>query len=174
MAEDQKKEENPKKAEAKSAAAAQGFKPLKEFGTVALTDSSEVRFYVDEYKGYPYASIRTFIKRDTYTGPTKSGITLNVNLLEQMLQKLEKLPAQSDATEDAEICRLQKKAGLELVVRITIYRDTTGIDFREWVDDGVYKGWSKRGVRISYSELSNICKHLKEMLAFLKTKQKSS
>ncbi len=165
MADDKKKEE-------KKAASAQGFKPLKEFGTVTLTESSEVRFYVDEYKGYPYASIRTFIKRDSYTGPTKSGITLNVNLLEQMLQKLEKLPDQSGATDDAEICRLPKKAGLELVVRITIYHDVIGIDFREWVDDGVYKGWSKKGVRINYTEFPNILKHLKEMHEFLKTKQK--
>ena len=150
----------------------QGFKPLKEFGTVALTDSSEVRFYVDEYKGYPYASIRTFIKRDTYSGPTKSGITMNVSLLESTLKKLAELPEQPEAVEDVELARFSKKAGLELVVRITLYHDTTGIDFREWVDDGVYKGWSKRGVRISYGELPNIRKFLTEMMEYLKSRAK--
>jgi hypothetical protein len=147
------------------------FKPLKDFGKIELTDSSEVRFYVDEFKGHPYASIRTFIKRDTYSGPTKSGVTLNVGLIEQALGKLEALPKEPASTEDVELARLPKKQGLELVLRVTLYRDTTGIDFREWVDDGTYKGWSKRGVRINYSELPTILKYLKEMLAFLQTKQ---
>lgn len=152
---------------------AREFKPLKEVGVIPVTESSEIRFYVDEYKGYPYASIRTFVKRDNYTGPTKAGLTMNVGILEGVGEALEKLPAESQTTEDQEVVRLSKKAGLELVVRITIYRDTTGIDFREWVDDGTYKGWSKKGVRINYSELGKIKQYLKEMLDFLKQQQKS-
>lgn len=150
----------------------QEFKPLKDIGTIELTETSEIRFYVDEYKGYPYGSIRTFIKRDTYTGPTKSGVTLNAGLIEKVSEILEKLPAEPSTTEDQELARFPKKAGLELVVRVTIYHDTTGIDLREWVDDGTYKGWSKRGVRIAYAELSKIKGFLKEMAAFLKTQQK--
>lgn len=148
------------------------FKPLKEFGVIALTESSEVRFYVDEYKGFPYASIRTFIKRDTYSGPTKAGITLNAGLLESVLETLDKLPPEPTTTEDQELARFPKKAGLEVVLRITLYRDTTGIDFREWVDDGVYKGWSKKGVRINYAELGQTKKHLTDMLQFLKGRAK--
>jgi len=147
------------------------FKPLKEFGIIALTESSEIKFYVDEFKGYPYASIRTFIKRDTYSGPTKSGITLNPGLVESVIATLEKLPAEPETTADQELARFPKKAGLELVLRITLYRDTTGIDLREWVDDGTYKGWSKRGVRIGYADLPKAKKYLKEMLDFLKKKQ---
>ncbi|MFA5140625.1 MAG: hypothetical protein WC728_15460 [Elusimicrobiota bacterium] len=149
----------------------QSFNPLKEFGNIQLTDSSEIRFYIDEYRGYPYASIRTFIKRDTYTGPTRSGVTMNQNLLGEVIGALEKLPPEPAATTDTELARFHKKTGLELVVRITIYRDTTGIDLREWVDDGTYKGWSKRGVRFGYNELSKVTKYLKEMLVFLKKKQ---
>ena len=150
------------------------FKPLKEIGTLELTESSEIRFYVDEYKGFAYASIRTFIKRDTYTGPTKSGITMNVGILETVIAKLEELPTEPEFTEDLEVTRLPKKSGLELVVRVTIYKEATGIDFREWVDDGTYKGWSKKGVRINYVELEKTRKYLKDMLAFLKTKSKPS
>lgn len=150
------------------------FKPLKEFGSIELAEFSQARFYIDEYKGHPYASIRTFVTSDSYSGPTKSGVTLKAELLEKTIAVLEKLPKEPAATEDAELARFPKRAGLELAVRITIYRDTTGIDFREWVDDGSYKGWSKRGVRIGYAELGSIIRYLKEMLAFLKAKRKEA
>lgn len=144
------------------------FKPLKEVGTIELSDTSEVRFYVDEYKGYKYASIRTFIKRDNYSGPTKSGVTMNAALLQNVIAALEKLPPEPETSQDVELARFPKKPGIELVARITIYRDTTGIDLREWVDDGTYKGWSKKGVRILYGELAKIIAHLKQMAEVLK------
>ena len=153
---------------------AREFKPLKEFGSIELAESARVRFYVDAYKGHPYASIRTFIDSDSYSGPTKSGVTLNPDLLAKTITELEKLPKEPATTEDVELARLAKRTGLDIVVRITIYRDTTGIDLREWVDDGAYKGWSKRGVRIPYGELESILRCLKEMLVFLREYRKKS
>ena len=35
----------------------QEFKPLKELGAIALSESSELKFYVDEFKGHRYGSI---------------------------------------------------------------------------------------------------------------------
>jgi hypothetical protein len=151
----------------------QEFKPLAMVGAISTSDTSELRFYVDEYRGYPYASIRTFVNRDNYSGPTKAGITMNPPVLEKVIEALEKLPPEPQATEDMELARIQRKTGLELVVRITIYRDSAGIDLREWVDDGTYKGWSKRGVRLPYGEMKKSVEHLKEMLALLKEKTKS-
>lgn len=150
------------------------FKPLKEVGVLPLTDSSEIRFYVDEYKGYPYASIRTFIKGEKYSGPTKAGLTLNPSLLQSLIGVLDKLPKEAAASQDVELARFQKKAGLELVVRITLYRDTTGLDLREWVDDGTYQGWSKKGVRIAYDELAKTLAFLRQMQAFLREVQKKA
>lgn len=147
------------------------FKPLHHAGTVAVNDTSEIRFYVDEFKGHRYASIRTFVKRDAYSGPTKAGVTMNLKVLEAVLETLAPLPEQPVLTEDAELGRIQKKPELELVIRVTIYRDETGVDFREFVDEeerGGYKGWSKKGVRIAYAELPAIRKHLASMRDFLK------
>lgn len=146
------------------------FQPLKEMGVIPISDTSDIRFYVDEYKGYSYGSIRTFVKRENYSGPTKAGLTFNPAMLQNLLDTLEKLPAEPDTTEDKELARFPKRSGLELVVRITIYRDTTGIDLREWVDDGMYKGWSKKGVRIGYGELPKVLGYLREMKEFLKTR----
>jgi hypothetical protein len=143
------------------------FKPLADIGAINLTEDSELKFYVDEYKGYKYGSIRTFVKRDSYSGPTKAGITMNAGVLAGIIEALEKLPAEPATTTDTELARLPKKAGLALVVRITIFKDTTGIDLREWVEEPTYTGWSKKGVRIPYNELPKTVKMLKAMTPLL-------
>jgi hypothetical protein len=143
------------------------FKPLQELGSVAVSEQSEIKFYVDEYKGRRYGSVRSFVKGDTYSGPTKSGVTLNARILDAVLPVLEKLPAEPAALEDQELLRIPKKAGVELVVRVTIYKDTTGVDLREWVDEDGYKGWSKKGVRIPYKDLPAAVKLLGQMRPLL-------
>jgi hypothetical protein len=148
-------------------AEAKEFKPLKELGAVTLTETSELKFYVDEYKGHRYGSIRTFVKGDAYSGPTKSGVTLNGRVLDDTISALEKLPAEPAALEDQELIRIPKKAGVELVVRVTIYKDTTGLDLREWVDEAEYKGWSKKGVRIPYKDLAQTIIFLRQMKALV-------
>lgn len=142
---------------------AKEFKPLLDVGLLPLNETSEIRFYVDEYKGHKYASVRTFVKGEGYSGPTKSGVTLNARVLEEVLKALEKLPPEPAALEDQELARVPKKAGVELVVRVTIYKDTTGVDLREWVDEPDYKGWSKKGVRIPYKELPKAMDFLRKM-----------
>ena len=84
-------------------------------------------------------------------------------LLDGVIPVLQKLPKEPDTSEDKELARFPKKAGVLLVLRITIFRDTTGVDLREWVEDSSYKGWSKKGVRIPYKELSKAISYLKEM-----------
>ena len=148
-------------------AEAKEFKPLKELGAVALSETSELKFYVDEYKGHRYGSIRTFVKSDTYSGPTKAGVTLNARVLEETLPVLEKLPAEPADLADRELVRVPKKQGVELVVRVTIYKDTTGIDLREWVDEAEYKGWSKKGVRVPYKDLAAMVGYLRQMKALV-------
>lgn len=139
------------------------FKPLKDLGALPLTEESELKFYVDEYKGYKYGSIRTFVKRPNYSGPTKAGITLNLQTLDGVVETLSKLPPEPESLEDKELARLPRKAGITLVIRVTIFKDTTGIDLREWVEEPTYTGWSKKGVRIPYGELAKTLALLKEM-----------
>lgn len=139
------------------------FKPLLDIGLIKLTDTSDIRFYVDEFKGHKYASVRTFVKGEAYSGPTKSGVTLNARVLEEVIKALEKLPPEPAALEDVELLRVPKKAGVELVVRITLFKDTTGVDLREWVDEPDYKGWSKKGVRLPYKDLGVSLGFLRKM-----------
>lgn len=148
-------------------AEAREFKPLKELGDIPLGDQSVLKFYVDEFKGHKYGSIRTFVKGETYSGPTKSGVTMNERILNEAIPVLEKLPAEPAATEDVELGRWPKKMGVELVARITLYKDTTGVDLREWVDEVEYKGWSKKGVRIPYKDLPKALDFLRQMKALV-------
>ena len=84
-----------------------------------------------------------------------------------MIEVLLQLPPEPKELEDRELARFPKKIGTEFVVRVTIYKDTTGVDFREWVDDGSYKGWSKKGVRVPYKDLAKTISLLKEMQQFM-------
>ena len=143
------------------------FKPLKEFGSIEISETSELKFYADQYKGHSYGSIRTFVKGDAYSGPTKAGITANPGILEGIVTALAKLPPEPTALEETELGRFPKKMGVELVLRVTIFKDSTGIDLREWVEDQTYKGWSKKGVRIPYKDLKAALGFLKEMRSFL-------
>jgi len=143
------------------------FKPLKELGAIALGETSELKFYVDEFKGHRYGSIRTFVKGDAYSGPTKAGVTLNARVLDEAIPALEKLPAEPDAAEDRELIRVPRKMGVELVVRVTLHKDTAGIDLREWVDEAGYQGWSKKGVRVPYKDLAAMIGYMRQMKALV-------
>lgn len=148
-------------------AEAKEFKPLKELGAIPLGDTSELKFYVDEYKGHRYGSIRTFVTGGTYSGPTKAGVTLNARVLEEALPALENLPAEPVDVEDRELVRVPRKLGVELVVRVTLHKGTTGIDLREWVDEAGFKGWSKKGVRVPYNNLAEMIAYLRQMKALV-------
>ena len=139
------------------------FKPLKDLGALPLNETSDLRFYVDEFKGFKYGSIRTFVKGDTYSGPTKSGVTFNPTVLAGVIEALAKLPAEIASPEEKELARFPKKMGVELVARVTIFKGLPGIDLREWVEEGEYTGWSKKGVRIPYPLLAKTLTLLKEM-----------
>ncbi len=144
---------------------AREFKPLADLGEIPLGDRSSLRFYVDEYKGHRYGSIRTFLSGEGYNGPTKAGITLNARILDEAIAAIAALPPEPAEAADRELARWPKKAGVELVARITLYKDTVGLDLREWVDEPEYKGWSKKGVRVPYKDLTKALGFLRQMKA---------
>lgn len=148
-------------------AEAKEFKPLKELGAIPLGETSELKFYVDEFKGHRYGSIRTFVTGESYSGPTKAGVTLNARVLDATLPALEKLPAEPADSEDRELIRVPKKLGVELVVRVTLHKGTAGVDLREWVDEAQFKGWSKKGVRVPYNSLAAMIGYLRQMKALV-------
>ena len=137
------------------------FKPLKEVGEIAASATSELRFYIDEFRGRRYASIRRFLKSPRYTGPTRSGVTMDAELLDSVLKSLEAHASDAGKVEERELGRFPRRPGVELVVRIQVYKDKPGIDIREWLDTDQYTGWSKKGVRVPYEKLKDLVQNLR-------------
>ena len=140
---------------------------MEEVGALSATEGSEIRFSIDEYRGHRYGSIRKYLKSDTFNGPTRSGITLSPPMISGILAALEKLSVETKGVKEKELGRYAKRAGLVVVVRISSYRDTLGIDLSEWQDDSSHKGWTKRGVRLPYKKLGEIKTFLTRMIEIM-------
>jgi len=141
-----------------------GFQVLKEIGVLPATEGSEIRFSIDEFRGHRYASVRKYLKRDSYNGPTRSGITMNAPILRSIIDSLSKLPKDPALVTEQELGKFPKRPGLSVVARITVYRDSVGIDLREWQDDVSYKGWTKRGIRLPFEQVEKIIGFMQAML----------
>ena len=141
------------------------FKPLKDLGALPLNDTSELKFYVDEYKGFKYGSIRTFVTGPGYNGPTKAGVTLNPSVLAGVIAALEAAPKTGEGlAHEQELGRFPKKAGVALVLRAAVGKDAPAFELREFTEDGGFEpGWSKKGVRIPFAELESTVRRLKQM-----------
>ena len=58
------------------------FEILQIIGVLPIDEGAEIRVSVDSFKGHKYISIRKYLKSETYTGPTKAGITLSPNMID--------------------------------------------------------------------------------------------
>jgi hypothetical protein len=144
------------------------FHPLKEVGAISYSSTSDVRFYVDEFRGRRYAAVRRFLRSPRYTGPTRSGVTLDGEMLSKVVEAIESYAGNGGEAKEQELGRFSRRPGVELVVRIQIYKEKAGIDIREWLDSDQYSGWSKKGVRIPHEKLPDLRTHLKALKDALK------
>lgn len=53
----------------------------------------EYRFQLFEFKNYKLAEIRVYTDSDRYQGPTRAGLTMRVDQLDEFIANLEKLRA---------------------------------------------------------------------------------
>lgn len=136
-------------------------------GSIPSAGNSEIRFYVSKYKGRLYGHIRKFVKTESYTGPTQAGVTMSKEAVDSVRDAVTPLNIK-DAVADKELARLPRGPGLELVVRLSLYKEKAGIDFREWVTTPSYTGWSKKGVRIAYEHLPQVKDFLEKMGVFFR------
>ncbi|HUT85725.1 MAG TPA: hypothetical protein VMW66_02685 [Elusimicrobiales bacterium] len=144
---------------------ASNFKVLHEIGNIAATEGSEIKFSIDEYRKYTYASIRKYLKRQSYSGPTRSGITMNKEIVKGVLEALKQLPLDAQVIEEKELGKFAKRPGFSVVVRLTTYQGSKGIDFRVWQEGppGGYAGWTKSGIRLPYKNLKEIIEYLEKI-----------
>lgn len=142
------------------------FAVLSEIGSINLEDGNEIKFSVDSFKGHKYVSVRKYLKSETYSGPTKAGITLSPEIVGKISEALATLPADYKAVEDVELGKYAKKQGLSIVLRVSSYMGSKGIDLRQWQEDDNYKGWTKKGIRLPIEKLDDIKKLFTQMVKY--------
>ena len=84
------------------------FSVLNLIGALASEDGSEIKFSIDSYKGYKYVSIRKYLKSETYSGPTKAGITLSPEIVGKINTALAALPEDYKAVQEGELGKYAK------------------------------------------------------------------
>ncbi len=137
------------------------FEILQIIGVLPIDEGSEIKISVDSFKGHKYISVRKYLKSETYTGPTKAGITLSPEMINKISQTINELPDDITKIEDKELGRFAKRKGLNIVLRISSYMNSKGLDLRQYQEDSAYTGWTKKGIRLPLEKL----KEIKELFA---------
>lgn len=132
------------------------FAVLSTIGALTAEDGSEIKFSIDSYKGYKYVSIRKYLKSETYSGPTKAGITLSPEIVSKINTALNTLPQDYKDVQEGELGKYAKKQGLSIVLRVSSYMGIKGIDLRQWQEDESYTGWTKKGIRLPVEKLTEV------------------
>jgi len=63
---------------------------------------------------------------------------------------------------DKEIGRIRKNDTTDIVVKITEYKGSIGLDIREYVQSERYTGWSKSGTRIPADQVCKLTRLIGE------------
>ena len=135
----------------------------KVIGDIQVTTTSEILFYLDEYKGKRFANIRKFSKSEKYTGPTKQGIKLTHEILSEVIKNKETIERKLDKLDEGEILRINKSPGRDVVVKYALYKGQYGFDIREMykTNDGESFG---KGIRIKIEHTQRALEIMMEML----------
>lgn len=133
------------------------FMILNQIGALQSTDGSEeVKFSIDAYRGYRYASIRKYLKSDAYSGATRAGITMTAEIVKAVNGVLAALPDDASQMEDKELGKFAKRPGMSVIVRVSSFKGSRGLDLRQWQEDDVYTGWTKKGIRLPLEKMGEI------------------
>lgn len=139
------------------------FAVLQSIGSLVLDGESEIKFSIDAYRGYRYASIRKYLTAGAYTGATRAGITMTPEIVRAVAPLVAALSDNPAELKDAELGKFAKRPGMSVVVRVSSFKGTLGLDFRQWQEDDTYKGWTKKGIRLPAEKI----KEIKELFALM-------
>jgi len=132
------------------------FMVLQQIGILKLDEKSEIRFSIDAYRGYRYASIRKYQTAGEYVGATRAGITLTPDIVHALAPLMAQLPEEASQLQAKELGKFAKRPGLSVIVQISSFHGVYGLDLRQWQEDEKYKGWTKKGIRLPADKLKEI------------------
>ncbi len=128
----------------------------RELGFVELTATTRIIFSVGSWKGQSRGSIRKFIASDKYTGPTKSGMSLDGATLAQLLAALRSLQSTVPTSDPNQFVSVGKTRDWEIRIAIIPPDEDSrlpSVDIREFVETVRYTGPTKAGVRFGWDKL---------------------
>ena len=129
------------------------FTLLREIGILNLSETEEVHFSIDAYRGFRYVSVRRYLKTDSFVGPTRDGITLTPETVQILVPLLRKLPDEPAKIPVGEVGRFAKRAGVCVVVSVSCFRENLGLDLRQWQADA---GFTKKGIWLPLEKIKEI------------------
>ncbi len=132
------------------------FSILRQIGSIKIDEGNEIKFSVDAYKQSRYLSVRKYLKSETYSGPTKAGITLTSEVVVKIAKALATLPDDPNSIQDGELGKYARRQGLAIVLRVSSFNTAKGIDIRQWQEDETYTGWTKKGIRLPLEKIKEI------------------
>ena len=92
------------------------FAVLNHIGVLPVDQSSEIRFSIDAYRGYRYASIRKYLTSGDYIGATRAGITMTPEIVKAVAPLLAALPDDFRQWQEDEAYKGWTKKGIRLPV----------------------------------------------------------
>ena len=131
------------------------FTLLRDIGEIVLKEDESIRFSLDAYHGYRYASVRRYLKTDGFTGATRDGVTMTPEIVQAMAPKILSLPDRIESIPDGMIGKFAKRAGICVVASVATFRGARGLDLRQWEE---VKGFTKKGIWIPLEKLPEIKK----------------
>ena len=121
------------------------FTLLRDVGEIILKEDERIRFSLDAYHGYRYASVRRYLKTDGFAGATRDGVTMTPEIVQAMASKILALPDKVESIPDGMIGKFAKRAGICVVASVATFRGARGLDLRQWEE---VKGFTKKGIWI--------------------------
>ena len=132
------------------------FLMLQQIGDLPLDENSMIKFSIDAYRGYRYASIRKYQTAGEYVGATRAGITLTPDIVKALAPLIAQLPDDPAQLKEVELGKFAKRPGLSVIVRVSCFHDSYGLDMRQWQEDERYKGWTKKGIRLPADKIKEV------------------
>jgi len=134
---------------------------------ISLGESTKLIFSTNEWRGRYYASVRKFVSTQKYNGPTKSGLSIDKQLLREIIIALSSLERSLPSKIEQEIKCIPKNS--TECIRIATLPSEDGetlpaVDVREYVDSPRYQGPTKRGFRFRWNLLPDVLACLREQM----------
>ena len=146
------------------------FIMLQQIGILPLDENSEIKFSIDAYRGYRYASIRKYQTAGEYVGATRAGITLTPEIVRALGPIIAALPDDPAQLKPAELGKFAKRQGLSVIVQISLFHGSCGLDLRQWQEDDKYKGWTKKGIRLPADKIKEVKSLFAQLMQALEDK----